>query len=315
MLTSIIIRTLNEQKHLGELLDGISEQEKTTTEVEVVIVDSGSTDKTLNIAKSHNCKIKHISQPDFTFGRSLNYGCDFSNGDILVFISGHCIPVDDQWLDNLIAPLLDGTTNYVYGRQQAHGSTKFSEKCHFEKCFPNYSKLPQTGFFCNNANAALTREAWKKYSFDEELTGLEDMHLAKQIIKDGDQIAYIASASVYHIHNENWRQVKIRYERESIALQRIMPEMHFSLFDFFRYYTAGVFADLSMALQQKVFLKKAGEVLVFRFMQFLGVYKGNHEHRKLSLARKKHYFYPKNLEKHTDESKKDCSLATDESKQ
>ena len=189
MLTSIVIRTFNEQKHLGELLGKISEQEQKTTEMEVVIVDSGSTDKTLEIAKAHNCRITHISQADFTFGRSLNYGCDFAQGDILVFVSGHCIPVDNHWLDNLIAPLRDGTANYAYGKQQAHGPTKFSEKCHFDKWFPDYSKLPQTGFFCNNANAALTRETWQKYSFNEELTGLEDMFLAKQIVKDGDQIA------------------------------------------------------------------------------------------------------------------------------
>ena len=94
-----------------------------------------------------------------------------------------------------------------------------------------------------------------------------------------------------------------------------MPEMHFSLLDFIRYYTSGVFADLSMALREKVFLKKTGEIFVFRFMQFWGAYKGNHEHRKLSVARKKHYFYPKDLEKKEYESKKNSSLATDESKQ
>ena len=281
----------------------------------MVIVDSGSTDKTLEIAKIHKCRITHITQSDFTFGRSLNYGCDFANGDFLVFVSGHCIPRDIHWLDELIAPLIDGVAPYVYGRQQAHGPTKFSEKCHFEKWFPEYSKLPQTGFFCNNANAALTREAWQKHSFNEELTGLEDMFLAKQIVKDGEQIAYVATASVNHIHDESWRQVKIRYERESIALQRIMPEMHFSLLDFFRYFTAGAFADMSTALREKVFLKKAGEIIIFRFMQFWGAYVGNHEHRKLSVARKKHYFYPKDLEKETYESKQNSSIATNESKQ
>jgi len=315
MLTSIIIRTFNEQKHLGQLLTRIFEQERKLTDIEVVIVDSGSTDKTLEIAKGHNCRITHIAQSDFTFGRSLNYGCKFANGDFLVFISGHCIPVGNQWLDELIRPLCDGIASYVYGKQQAYGPTKFSEKCHFEKWFPEYSKKPQKGYFCNNANAALTREAWQKYSFNEKLTGLEDMFLAKQMVEDGNYIAYTALATVYHIHEEQWRQVKLRYERESIALQRIMPEVHFSLFDFIRYFTSGVLADLSMALREKVFLRKTGEIILFRFMQFWGTYIGNHEHRKLSIARKRHYFYPKNLEKHTYESEKNRSLATDESKQ
>lgn len=315
MLTSIVIRTYNEQKHLDQLLTKAFEQKYELSDVEVVIVDSGSTDKTLEIAKSHNCRITHIAKADFTFGRSLNYGCEFANGNFLVFISGHCIPVNDQWLDELIKPLIDGDASYVYGKQQAHGATRFSEQCHFDKWFPDYSKIPQKDFFCNNANAALTRTTWQKHSFNEELTGLEDMFLAKQLVEDGEHIAYVSSAAVYHIHEEKWQQIKLRFEREAIALQSIMPEVHFSLIDLIRYYTSSVFSDIAAALRKKVFLRKLGEILLFRLMQFWGTYKGNHEHRKLSTARKNNYFYPKDLEKHVYESKENRSLATDESKQ
>lgn len=302
MLTSIVIRTYNEEKHLDQLLNRVFEQEQKSTDLEVVIVDSGSTDRTLEIAESHNCRITHIDQSEFTFGRSLNYGCKFARGNFLVCISGHCIPVGKQWLDELIKPLRDGNATYVYGRQQAHGATRYSEKCHFDKWFPAYSKIPQEGYFCNNANSALTREAWEKYSFNEELTGLEDMFLAKQIVDEGSTIAYISTASVFHIHEENWRQVRLRYEREAIALQRIMPEVHFSFLDFIRYYISAVLSDLSSALRDKLMLRKAGEILMFRLMQFWGTYKGNHEHRKLSTSRKRNYFYPKDLEKQTYEN-------------
>jgi len=303
MLTSVIIRTYNEEKHLDELLTRVFEQEQKSCDMEVVIVDSGSTDRTLEIAKSHNCRITHIAQSDFTFGRSLNYGCKFARGEYFICISGHCIPTNKQWLDELVKPLINGSAAYVYGRQQAFGATKFSEKSHFDKWFPDYSKIPQKGFFCNNANSALTRAMWEKHSFNEDLTGLEDMFLAKQIVAEGGQIAYISQASVYHIHEENWRQVKLRYEREAIALQRIMPEVHFSLLDFIRFYISGVLSDVSAALREKLFLRKLGSILIFRMMQFWGTYKGNHEHRKLSTSRKRHYFYPKDLDKQTYENK------------
>jgi glycosyltransferase involved in cell wall biosynthesis len=297
------------------LLTGVLTQAQNSTDIEVVIVDSGSTDETLEIAASHGCRITHITKSDFTFGRSLNYGCEFALGDIFVFISGHCIPVNDQWLNELIKPLCDGSIAYIYGRQQAHGATRFSEKCHFDKWFPDYSKNPQQGYFCNNANAALTRNAWEKHSFNEQLTGLEDMFLAKQIVDDGGYIAYAASSVVYHIHEENWQQVRLRYEREAIALQRIMPEVHFSFLDFIRYYASSVLSDMSTSLREKLFVRKLGEILIFRLMQFWGTYKGNHEYRKLSTARKRNYFYPKDLEKHAYESEKSRSLAADESKQ
>src|SRR3546814_11050717 len=95
----------------------------------------------------------------------------------------------------------------------------------FLKYFPAQSCIPQQGFFCNNANAAIIKVAWAQHRFDEDVTGLEDMVLAKQLWLAGEKIGYVADAVVEHIHEERWAQVKRRYEREAIALQGIMPEV------------------------------------------------------------------------------------------
>ncbi len=314
MLASVVIRTYNEEKHLNELLTSLFRQVCVFVDIEIVVVDSGSTDGTLNIARKHGCRIVCISKTEFTFGRSLNIGCENSKGAFLVFISGHCIPTNESWLDELLKPLIDGTVSYVYGKQEGRDTTKFSESRHLEKCFPHYAKLPQDGFFCNNANAALMRRAWERYGFHEELTGLEDMYLAKQLIEAGEHIGYTPSASVYHIHDETWQQVRMRYEREAFALQRILPEVHFTLVDFFRYYLSSTLSDLFVALCERVLVKKATEILLFRLMHYWGTYRGNQEHRKLSEARKMRYFYPKDLEKDVYEQKQDCRLAATESK-
>ncbi|MGY0313548.1 glycosyltransferase [Alteromonas macleodii] len=299
MLASIVIRTYNEERYLDELLTAINKQNNTIVECEVVIIDSGSTDRTLQIAKAHKCRITHIKKSDFTFGRSLNKGCEFAKGDFLVFVSGHCIPASDDWLDELCKPLVDKTVSYTYGKQVGRDTTKYSEDRHFEKWFPDYSKLPQEGFFCNNANAAISREAWELFQFNEELTGLEDMYLAKLLVEAGRKVGYVATAPVYHIHDETWKQVRIRYEREAYALQRIMPEVHFSFSDFVRYFVSGVLADTASSIRDKVFLKKMGEIIAFRFFHYWGTYKGNHEHRKLSTKMKKQYFYPLDIERET----------------
>jgi len=234
MLVSVIIRTYNEERYLKRLLDGIRAQKSDAFEIEIVIVDSGSTDSTLKIAEQNQCRITHIKKSDFSFGRSLNVGCDFGQGDYLVFVSGHCIPADDHWLELLVIPLVKNSCSYSYGRQLGHESTKYSECRLFDKHFPDYSKIPQKGFFCNNANAAISRKAWEKFRFDEELSGLEDMDLAKKIVACGGVIGYVADAPVYHIHNESWQQVKTRYEREAYALKSIMPEIHFNIADFIK---------------------------------------------------------------------------------
>ncbi len=294
MLISIIIRTYNEERYLQELLNAIKAQEIPYSETEIIIVDSGSTDRTLPIAEAYNCRITHISKKDFTFGRSLNHGCDMASGEILAFISGHCIPVNNVWLSRLIKPLIEGDAVFTYGRQIGRDTSKFSEYRVFEKYYPPLSQIPQDGYFCNNANAALLRKEWQRYRFDEELTGLEDMHLAKRLVEGNKSIAYVAEASVYHIHNENWRNIKYRYERESRALQKIMPELQLSIVDILRYYSAAVLHDCREATENRVLLSEFKNILLFRLMQYWGTYKGNHMHRKLSARNKEKYFYPKN---------------------
>lgn len=293
MLVSIVIRTLNEEKYLDELLGAINFQEKDGFNSEVVIVDSGSTDKTLEIARKYNSRVTYIDKKEFSFGKSLNIGCDYADGEYLVFISGHCIPEDKYWLKNLVDPLIKQECDYVYGRQIGRDTTKFSENQVFKKYFPEKTEARVSEIFCNNANSAITRAAWDKYKFNEELTGLEDLFMAKEIVQDNGKVDYIPRSVVFHIHDETWAQVKTRYERESIALQKIMPEVKVSLFDTLNFILTGIFGDMVIAFHQRVLLKELRSIILFRIMQYYGAFKGNHLSRKLSYKSKMKYFYPK----------------------
>ena len=293
MKVSIIIRTYNEQRYLGDLLAAIKNQILETYAHETVIVDSGSTDGTLDIAGKFGCRIVHIRKQEFSYGRSLNIGCDAASGDVLVFISGHCVPTNPHWLQSLISPLDKESIVYTYGSQVGNSNTKFSEQQHFAKDYPEQSKLPQDGFFCNNANAALLKSVWKENYFDESLTGLEDMHLSKRLVSQGFKIGYVAEAMVFHLHEESWSQVRRRFEREAIALQHVMPEVHISFIDFVRYFFNGVLWDFRIAAKNKGVIGRSKEILLYRLMQFWGAYRGNHIHRVLSKKQKEEYFYPR----------------------
>ncbi len=299
MLISLVIRTLNEATHLDALLSRAQEQQlPEDCELELVLIDSGSTDATLTIAQDHGCRITHIRKEEFSFGRSLNRGCEFARGDILVFVSGHCIPVDEHWLRALIAPLREGVASYSYGRQLGSGTTKFSERRVFLKYFPPQSLSPQPGFFVNNANSAIMREAWERYRFDEALTGLEDMELGKRLVNDGGSIAYAADATVYHIHDERWGQVRNRYEREGMALARIMPEAGMNLLEFVECTARSVAKDAYAALRQGCLIDNLTSIICFRTMQYWGSYRGTRLARALAKANRRSYFYPdKHFEK------------------
>ncbi len=292
MQASIIIRTHNEARYLPELLKSIREQIHPSGQREVVVVDSGSTDATLDIAHTHGCRIVRIPQREFSFGRSLNVGCDAAQGRHLIFISGHCVPVRPTWLRELVEPLETGAAEITYGRQEGGPETKFSEHMLFAKYFPSSDAPPPNDFFCNNANAGVIRVVWSRYRFDETLTGLEDMHFARQVVEGGGRVRYVPSASVFHYHHESWRRVKRRYEREAIALQKIMPEVHVHATDALRYFMVGVLGDWSKALAQRKLLRHAWPIGCFRFCQYYGTWRGNHIHRQLSRKAKEKYFYP-----------------------
>lgn len=292
MLVSIIIRTLNEARYLDELLQSIKAQQSDRFRAEVVLVDSGSTDGTLEIAQRHGCLITHITRQEFSFGRSLNRGCEIANGEILILVSGHCVPVDDHWLHALCAPIADQRVEYSYGRQHSGPDSFFSEGRIFNKYFPAQSCIPQQGFFCNNANSALSKAAWQRFRFDEEVTGLEDMELAQRLVNSGGKVGYVAEAGVYHHHAETWKQVKRRFEREALALRRIMPQIHLRPTDLIRYMGSSIWLDLRHARTEKRLLAVAQSIILYRFWQYLGSYHGNHEHRLLSHSEKDKYFYP-----------------------
>lgn len=293
-LISIIIRTYNEERYLEELLNSINQQKLSKYKVEIIVVDSGSTDQTINIAKKYKVRLTHIDKKYFTFGRSLNLGCKFSKGEILVFISGHCIPTSNNWLERLINPIIKGY-GYTYGRQIGRDTSHFSEKQVFSRNFPKKTLQPQDGFFCNNANSAISRKIWKKYKFNEDITGCEDLELAKRYFNDDGQIAYISNAVVYHIHNEDWITIRRRYERESIALQLIMPEIHLKLMNVVYYFLVAVIKDFKLALKKGIFMKNIYLIARYRFEQYYGSYIGNHLSKKISERKKIEYFFPRNI--------------------
>ena len=111
---SIIIRTKNEERWILSCLEKIYSQ--SYKNVEVIIVDNYSKDKTIEKIKKFPVKIIKIKK--FIPGKAINLGIKKSSGDVIVCLSAHCLPVNNNWLKNLTKPLSDRKVAGVYGRQQ-----------------------------------------------------------------------------------------------------------------------------------------------------------------------------------------------------
>jgi len=287
---SIVIRCYNEAEHLPKLLGELKRQ--TFRDFEVVVVDSGSDDGTLEIVESEEVILEHIRKEDFSFGRSLNIGCKAAKGEILVFISAHCYPETEDWLRHLIDGFEDDKVAAVYGRQRGVPDSHFSERQIFRRWFPDASVSRQEDPFSNNANCAIRRSLWHEFPYDETLTGLEDVAWAQTVMRHGWWVSYQADAGVIHVHDETPNQIRNRYRREAITFQSVFPSEHFNVWDFTRLSARNVIKDWRAAANQGVLPSNMWPIVRLRVSQFAGTYQGFHMRRPPSSDLKRRFYYP-----------------------
>ncbi|MBE0670761.1 MAG: glycosyltransferase family 2 protein [Anaerolineales bacterium] len=301
MNCSIVIRAYNEERYIERLLEGIRQQ--TLKDVEIILVDSGSTDSTVSIAEAFGARIVHIPSAEFTFGRSLNYGIMEAKREFIVIASAHVYPVYPDWLETLLRPFQDEHVAITYGKQRGPDFATFSEQQIFHQWYPNVSNLDQMTAFCNNANAAIRKKLWEENKYDETLTGLEDLEWAKWAKEQGHKIAYVAEAEIIHIHNETPHGVYNRYRREAMALRRIYPESNFNFYDFLRLTVTNILSDLWHAAREGVLLKNISSIFWFRFVQFHGTRMGHRETSLITPQLRETFYYARERKKKEDEKR------------
>jgi glycosyltransferase involved in cell wall biosynthesis len=288
---SVVIRAYNEEAHIARLLLGILHQ--SVRPIEIILVDSGSTDATLAVAARYPVRILQIAPQAFSFGRSLNLGCAAARGEFVVIASAHVYPVYGDWLAQLVRPFRDRRVAAVYGKQRGGPETRFSEERILRQWFPEVSTSGQASAFCNNANAAIRRSLWRRRPYNEDLPALEDVDWATWARREGFHIAYQAEAEVVHIHDETRGAVFNRYRREAMALKRIRPEESFGLGDLLRLLSTHVFLDLKAAVRQGEAGRRWAEILWFRWAQFWGTYRGFATAGPLTGELKEAFYYPR----------------------
>ena len=228
---SIVIRAKNEEALLGETLRRL--QCQTFRDFEIVLVDSGSTDRTLEIGQRfQSVRIIQIRPEEFTFGRALNIGCTHSRGAKLVFLSAHALPGSSEWLSRLLSHFADERVVGVWGAQRRHPKDARPHRIVHQSLS---SYLADVYFGFNNSNGAVRRDIWESFPFKEEMPGSEDKEWALRVLSEGHLLVHDSEAFVIHRHDDSMRQAWWRAHRELLGYKYFLPDLSIGFAETIRY--------------------------------------------------------------------------------
>jgi rhamnosyltransferase len=206
---SIIIPTYQGAAWLPETLHAIQAQAYDAP-VEIIAIDSGSNDGTLQLLAQHNIRVIRIAQAQFSHGYARNLGVRHARHAICVFLSQDAQPLGAHWLHLLTAPLGDRLLGALYARQVPRPDATPFERFFIQTLYPAQSRCyvwrkgtPFTldRFFFSNVCSAARREICLTFPFDEQLIMSEDQAFAKALLQSGYHTFYQAQATVLHSHS------------------------------------------------------------------------------------------------------------------
>ncbi len=220
MRVSVVIPAKNAGPIFADVLDAVARQE-TSFPVAVIVVDSGSSDGTLEEAQRRkNVRTIEIAPEAFGHGRTRNYAVSQSDGDLIAFLTHDAVPVGTGWLSALVAAVTQSDDIAgAFGRHIAHDDASPFTKRDLELHFANFSNYPavlskdtdparyasDTGWrqllhYYSDNNSCLRRSVWEQIPYPD-VAFAEDQIWADKIIAAGYSKAYAADAVVKHSHD------------------------------------------------------------------------------------------------------------------
>lgn len=207
---SIILLTLNSSSYLPSCLEAIRQQDFPHA-VEIVLIDSGSTDGTVEVARGRVDQLIQIPKGDFHHARTRNLAASKARGEFLVFLSVDALPIGTKWLANLLRHFVDNRVGAVYGRQVPRPGASIERRMFFEHRYPASASIKTAGssrqgnpnqeYHYTDVNGALRKRIWEAMPYPECCKTYEDVGMAKQLLERGWTIVYEPEAAVIHSHN------------------------------------------------------------------------------------------------------------------
>ncbi len=290
---SIVLLTKNGGKDLDSCLSAIFSQ-KTSYDFEVIAIDSGSTDDTLDILNKFPVKVVSIMPEKFGHGSTRNLGARLAKGKYLVFITQDAIPFNEYWLELLINCMNeDEEIAGAYSRNipklgcdpfearyiaRAWGEKK--EVKSIKNC-KNYKKYYKKLVFFSDTSSCIRKDVWEKFPFNEDLVQTEDQDWSKKVLEARYKIVYEPASIVYHSHSYPIKKLFSKYFDAGTAHKQIFKDnnnVHLPLIPFFA--IAVMLLDLNFMANKKYrlfsILKWIPNSIIRHFIEAMGFWLGLH---------------------------------------
>ena len=216
--TSVVILTYNAGPEFTKLLESVAGQ-KTDFAYEVLVVDSGSTDGTVETALSLGTHVHQIPKPEFNHGATRNLSISLSRGDYVALVVQDALPLDEDWLAAMVENLeRDERVAGVYGRQVPHpgsgaltraltgnllaaASERREQYAWGTEAYRQLTPEQQWRLAAfDNVSSCLRRSVWEELPFDET-NFAEDLRWGKRVVEAGYKLVYEPRSAVFHSHD------------------------------------------------------------------------------------------------------------------
>ncbi|MBL7160152.1 MAG: glycosyltransferase [Candidatus Aenigmarchaeota archaeon] len=225
MKVSVIVPVYNSGKYIQKTIEALLEQD--FRDFEIILVDDGSTDETLDIIEdfTKNKKIKLIKQKHAGPARARNNGAKKSSGDILLFTDSDCAPLRN-WIREMVLPFKNEEIAGVQGTCKTSQTAFMSKFVQFE-IEHEYEKM-RNGFkksgnidFIGAYSAAYRKKIFlKEGGFNESFktSSGEDAELSFRLSEKGYKFFFNPNAIVFHKHPDSLlKYLKLKFKRACLG--------------------------------------------------------------------------------------------------